>query len=102
MPARNYYRGAYGDIKPITTHPSKALDHSGKIKPDYYETEVQAWAAILAHCADSVHHVERRGMELNKRMEVNVLDLVRRRAAQRSAEQAFREWKQRHPLSASA
>ena len=73
-----------------------------KIKPDYYETEVQAWAAILAHCADSVHHVERRGMELNKRMEVNVLDLVRRRAAQRSAEQAFREWKQRHPLSASA
>lgn len=99
MPARNYYRGAYGDTKPVTCHPSKALDHAGKILPDHFETEAAAWGSIMAYCADSVRHAERRGMFLNRAMEAAVLDLVQRRAAQRSAEQAFREWKARHPLS---
>lgn len=98
MPARNYYRGAYGDVKPVTTHPSKALDHEGKLKQDHFLTELGAWSSILAHCDDSVNHAEKRGVFLNRAMEAAVLDLVQRRAAQRSAEQAFREWKARHPL----
>lgn len=101
MPARNYYRGAYGDTKPVTCHPSKALDHSGKILPDHFENEAAAWGSIMAYCADSVLHAERRSVRLNRAMEAAVLDVVRRRAAQRSAEQAFREWKARRPLSAA-
>lgn len=99
MPARNYYRGGYGDTKPVTVHPSRALDHTGKLLPDHYENEAAAWGSILVHCEDNVKHAEKRGMFMNRAMEAAVLDVVRRRAAQRSAEQAFREWKARHPLS---
>jgi len=99
MPARNYYRGAYGDTKPVTCHPSKALDHAGKIKPDHYETEAAAWGSIMAYCADSVRHAERRGMFLNRAMQAAVDDLVARRAAWRNVDSAFREWTKRHPAS---
>jgi len=99
MPARNYYRGAYGDTKPVTVHPSKALDHEGKLKPDHYETEAAAWGSIMAYCADSVRHAERRGMYLNRAMQASVDDLVARRAAWRKVDSAFREWRERHPLS---
>lgn len=99
MPARNYYRGAYGDTKPVTTHPSKALDHKGKILPDHYETEAAAWGSILAHCEDSVLHAERRSVRLNRAMQAAVDDLVSRRVARRRVDQAYREWKARRPLS---
>jgi hypothetical protein len=102
MPARNYYRGAYGDTKPVTVHPSKALDDQGKLKPDHFATEAAAWGSIMAYCEDSVRHAERRSVHLNRAMEAAVLDLVQRRAARRRVDQAFREWKQRHPMGATA
>jgi hypothetical protein len=101
MPARNYYRGGYGDTKPVTVHPSKALDHKGKLLPDHFENEAAAWGSIMAYCEDSVRHAERRGMHLNKAMIAAVDDLVARRAAQRKADSAFRDWKARHPATAA-
>ena len=99
MPARNYYRGAYGDTKPVTCHPSKALDHEGKIRPDHFATEAAAWGSILAYCEDSVRHAERRSVHLSKAMQAAVYDLVHRRVARRRVDQAYREWKAQHPAS---
>lgn len=99
MPARNYYRGAYGDVKPLTIHPSVALDHEGKLKPDHYETEAAAWGSILAHCEDGVKHAKGREDAVEKTMQQAVADLIRRQIHQRNVEQAFLEWKARHPLS---
>lgn len=99
MPARNYYRGACGDSAPVTTHPSKALDQDGKLRPDYFASEAAAWGSIMAYCEDSVKHAERRSVHLNKAMQAAVDDLVARRAAQRKVDSAFRNWRDRHPLS---
>jgi len=100
MPARNYYRGAYGDTKPVTCHPSKALDHAGKIKPDHYETEAAAWGSILAYCEDGVKHAKGREDEAEKTMQKAVADLIRRQIHQRNVDQAYRGWKARHQFSA--
>lgn len=101
MPARNYYRGAYGDTKPVTTHPSKALDHEGKLLPDHYETEAAAWGSILAYCEDGVRHAKGREDAAEKTMQKAVADLIRRQIHQRNVDQAYRGWKARHQLSAA-
>lgn len=101
MPARNYYWGAYSDVAPVTTHPSKALDHDGKIRPDHFATEAAAWGSIMAYCEDSVRHAERREKHLNRAMEAAVDDLVKRRAARRKVNTAFRDWRDRNPISAA-
>lgn len=99
MPARNYYRGAYGDTKPVTCHPSKALDLNGVLLPDHYETEAAAWGSILAYCEDGVKHAKGREDEAEKTMQKAVADLIRRQVHQRKVDQAYRVWKTRHPAS---
>lgn len=99
MPARNYYRGGYGDVAPVTVHPSKALDHEGKIRPDHFATEAAAWGSILAYCEDGVKHAKGREDEAEKTMQKAVADLIRRQVHQRKVDQAYRVWKTRHPAS---
>lgn len=82
------WRGGYGDVRPVQV---RRAAHA--IGDGYYETEVQAWAGILADAASDVDAAAQAHRQLVTEAAQADLELTARRLAARRTEAAYDAWR---------
>lgn len=93
MESKTIWRGGYDDVRPVEVSRESHTLPDGKLLEDHYETEVQAWAGILAANQLAVEYGVQRHQEALAECAIALRDLVRRRQENNKAVGAYDNWR---------
>ena len=88
------WRGGYGDVRPVQVQAWAATTMlNGTLRDGYYETEVQAWAGILAAANDDVDAAAQAHRRLVAEAQHAEQELAARRIVTHRTQAAFDAWR---------